>query len=64
MLWSSDADEHERSYGGHGCSGHRMQSNMDVLMVRAWVLWSSDAVEHERSYGLGMGAVVIGCSRT
>ena len=49
---------------GHGCSGHRMQSNMNVLMVWAWVLWSSDAVEHECSYGLGMDALVIGCSRT
>ena len=37
---------------------------MNVLMVWAWVLWSSDAVEHERYYGLGMGALVIGCSRT
>ena len=24
--------------------------------------WSSDAVEHERYYGLGMDALVIGCS--
>ena len=49
---------------GHGCSGHRMQSNMNVIMLWAWMLWSSDAVEHERYYDLGMDALVIGCGRT
>ena len=38
---------------GHGCSGHRMQSNMNVIMV--WVFWSPHAVEHERYHGLGEG---------
>ena len=27
-----------------GCSGHVMQSNMNVIVVWAWILWSSDAV--------------------
>ena len=31
-----------------------MQSNINIIMVSAWMLWSSDAVEHERYYGLGM----------
>ena len=48
----------------HGCSGDRMQPNMTVIMVRAWVLWSSDAVEHQRYYGWRMDALVVGCSRT
>ena len=39
---------------GHGCSGHRMQSSMHVIVVWAWILWSSDAVEHKDYYGLGM----------
>ena len=37
---------------------------MNVIMVWAWMLWSSDAVKHERYYGLGMDALVTGCSRT
>ena len=49
-----------------------MQSNMNVIMVWAWMLWSPDAVEHERYYGLGvdapshsgMDALVTGCMRT
>ena len=78
------------SWFGHGCSGHRMQSNMNFIMVWAWnsghpmqskmnatmdwawmlrpiwawMLWSSDADEHERYNGLGMDALVIGCSQT
>ena len=36
---------------------------MNVIMVWAWMLWSSDAVKHERYYGLGMDALVTGCSR-
>ena len=55
MLWSSDAVKHEHC-GGHGCSGHRMQSNMNVTVV----FWSSDALEHEGYYGLGMKTLVIG----
>ena len=66
MIWSSDADEHERYNGlgvdalvigcsptwfGHGCSGHRMQK-MNVIMVWAWMLWSSDAVKQEGYYGM------------
>ena len=46
---------------GHGCSGHRMQSDTNMLMVWAWMLWSSDAVRHEHAYGLGMDALVIRC---
>ena len=37
MLWSADAVEHERYYGGPRCSGQRMQSNMNVFMVCAWM---------------------------
>ena len=37
---------------------------MNVIMVWAWMLWSPDAVKHDRYYGLGMGALVNGCSRT
>ena len=48
---------------GHGCSGHRMQSNMNVIMVWAWTLWSLYTVENERYYGLGMDALVIVHSR-
>ena len=48
----------------HGCSGQRMQMNMSVIMVWAWMLWSAYAVEHERYYGLGMVALVSVCSRT
>ena len=51
------------SWFGHGCFGHQMQSNMNVIMVWALILWSSDAVEHEQYYGLGMDALVIRCSR-
>ena len=31
--------------------------------VLAWMLSSSDAIEHEGYNGLGMDALVIGCSR-
>ena len=37
---------------------------MNVIMVWAWMLWSPDAVKHERYSGLGMDALVTGCSRT
>ena len=39
-------------------------SNMNILMVWAWMLWSSDAVKHERCYGLGLNVLVIGRSQT
>ena len=32
--------------------------------IWAWMLWTSDAVEHECYHGLGMDALVIGCSQT
>ena len=35
-----------------------MQSNMNVVMVWAWMLWTSDAVDNERSHGLGVDALV------
>ena len=38
-------------------------SNMNIIMVGAWMLWSSDAVKHERYYNLGLGALVIGRSQ-
>ena len=41
-----------------------MRSNMNIVVVWAWMLWSSDAIEHERSHGLGMDALAIGCTRT
>ena len=45
---------------GHGCSGHRMGSNMNVTMVWAWMLRSSYGVEYDCYYGLGMDALVMG----
>ena len=32
--------------------------------ILAWMLWSSAAIQHERYYGLGVDALVIGCSQT
>ena len=72
MLWSSDAVKHERYYGWAWNSGHPMQSKMNATMdwawmlrtIWAWMLWSSDADEHECYNGLGMDALVIGCSPT
>ena len=49
---------------GHGCSGHRMQSNVNVILAFAWMLRSSNAVLHERCYGLGMDALVVRCNGT
>ena len=46
------------------CNIWGMQSNMNTIMVWAWMLWSSDAVEHGHYYGLGMDALVIGRSQT
>ena len=39
-------------------------SNMNILMVWAWMLWSSDAVKPERYCALGMDALDIGRSQT
>ena len=41
-----------------------MQTNMNIVIVCAWMLLSSDAVEHERYYCLGVDALVIGRSQT
>ena len=57
MIWSPDAVEH---------------ANMNAILVwawmlrpiREWMLWSSDADEHECYNGLGVNALVIGCSPT
>ena len=37
---------------------------MNMIVGLVWMLWSSDAVEHEHYFGLGMHALVIGCSQT
>ena len=47
----------------HGLSAHGMESNMQVIMMWAWMLWSPYAVEHERYYGMGIYALVIVWSR-
>ena len=49
---------------GHGCSRHRTQPHMNIIMVWARMLSSSDAVEHEHYYGLGTDALVIRWSQT
>ena len=56
-VWSSDAVEDKPAWFRHGCSGHQMQSNMNISMVWAWILWSADAVEHEHHFGFGMDAL-------
>ena len=64
----NDDDEDEdydfSNYGYCGLGAVPWSSNMDIIMVWAWMLWSSDAVKQERYYGLGMDALVIRCSRT
>ena len=61
MLWSSDVVEHEQLHWlRHGCSGSRMRSRTNVVMPWAWMPWSQDACEPHN--GLGMDALVIGCS--
>ena len=49
MLWFSDAVEQDRYY----CL------DMDAQGFRFL-----NALEHERCYGLGIDALVLGCSRT
>ena len=39
-----------------------MQSNLNVIMVSAWMLGDRMLSEHERYYGLGMDALVTMCS--
>ena len=49
---------------GHGFSGKRMLSNMDVVLVKACMLWQTYALEHACYYGLVMDALVNVCSQT
>ena len=41
-----------------------MLSNMDGILVWAWMLWKSYALERGCYSGLGMDALIIVCSRT
>ena len=45
-----------------GCSVHGTQSNLNIIMVSAWMLGDRMLLEHERYYGLGMDALVTMCS--
>ena len=42
----------------------RLLSNMDVILVWAWMLWYTSALEHGCYSGLGMDALVDVCSQT
>ena len=48
---------------GHGWSGNGMLSNMNVVIVWAWMFWRWDTLEDEHAYGFGMDALVIRRSR-
>ena len=44
---------------GYGCCGNPKSSNMDVVMVPAWMLWYWEALENGCYYRCGMDALVI-----
>ena len=54
MLRSSEAPEHEHSYG--------LGTGGNVIMVWAWGLWLPHSLNRER-YGLSMDALVVAATK-
>ena len=64
MLWTADAlGTRTELWFGHGCSGQRMLSEHERgLWFGHGCSGQRMLLEHERNYGLGMDALVSGCS--